>query len=252
MDLKEIQNFSSQTTLVDECRHWWIATRFHYIDQALEALLTRPGSFKQQFDVLEFGCGTGQNLFYLRHLSSLRHQIRRQLGTDMHLPDNVSPDWTTSLDQFSRELPATTATFDLLLAMDVLEHIEDHLGALNEWKKFMSDRSLLLVTVPAFQSLWSYHDELLEHKRRYTRSTLLQVTEQAGLRPVFLNYAFGPFFPLVYVIRKLQANKNRGQTDLKMPPALINEGLHWIGKVEALFGGNPYFGTSLVGIFQRT
>lgn len=249
MDLKEIKNFSSDTYL-EECKHWWIATRFHYINRAIEYLSAHEKSPNFNIDVLEFGCGTGQNLYFLRHLSPHRRLINQTLGYDLNLTNSFSPSWKTNLDKFTSAFQPGGKKFELVLGMDVLEHIDDDLAALQDWKKSLGPQSLILITVPAFQSLWSYHDEVLEHKRRYTKRSLLEVTQKAGLEPVFINYAFGPFFPLVFLVRKFLGNKKKTESDLKLPPSLVNNILHYIGKVEALYGGNSYFGTSVVGLFK--
>ncbi|BBM87584.1 class I SAM-dependent methyltransferase [Candidatus Uabimicrobium amorphum] len=228
--------------LANEKEHWWIKTRFRYILRALNLIDS------EQQQILEVGCGTCQNLAFLRESPHLSSQIHRVVGFDPLFKDIPKFSWQKTEDVFVNTLPATSKkSFDCLLAMDVLEHLQDDEHHLRLWLDYMHDDGIILITVPAFPSLWSYHDELLHHYRRYTKKTLLSLTEKVGLRPVLLTYAFSYVFPLVYLIRKL--SRKQSNTDLQQSHFLINAILYSLGKTEAFFGGNPFFGTSVVGIF---
>jgi len=240
MDLKEVDNLS----LEEEKRHWWITTRFNYIDSSLRFLEN------EQITALEFGCGTAQNLWYLRQKSLYKKKIESVTGVDINLPDNFRPEWSLEQDNFKRELKGGKQKYDLILAMDVLEHIDEELDALHSWISYLSQKGVVLITVPAFHALWSYHDQYLGHKRRYTKKSLQKIAEQAGLVPLKLTYAFGPLFPIVYLVRKLFASKKES-SDLKLPPPWINAPLQAVGNIEAFLGGTPFFGTSVVGIFKK-
>ncbi len=78
------------------------------------------------------------------------------------------------------EMPFADDSFDLAVSLDVIEHLEDDLGALRELRRTVAPGGALLVTVPAYQWLWSGHDEINHHHRRYTRRSLQRVAEQAG------------------------------------------------------------------------
>ena len=134
--------------------------------------------------------------------------------------------------------------------MDVLEHIDDENMALQGWNNSLKKNALMFVTVPAFQALWSYHDEFLDHKRRYTKDQLTNVLKMNGFEKVKVTYAFSFIFPLVYLIRKLSKGKESTQ-DLALPPMLINSILFLCGKVENILGGFPFFGTSVIGIYRK-
>lgn len=239
MDLKEVNEMS----LIEERSHWWIRTRFQYIDKAISFLKNKT------IKVAEYGCGTGQNLWYLEKSSQFKNNISSMTGVDPNLTAEYSPEWLSNRINLSSDLNEDVQNSNLILAMDVLEHIEDELDALAMWKKNLSNEGVLLITVPAFQSLWSYHDVFLEHKRRYTKKSLLAVAEKSGLEPIKITYAFGHIFPLVFLIRKLSKAKE-SQSDLALPPKLINFILITLGKIESFLGGNPFFGTSVIGIFK--
>lgn len=237
MDIKEL----NQVSIENERKHWWICTRFNYIDKALELLK------KDKVTAAEFGCGSCQNLWYLKN----KKEVSKVIGIDPELPEGFSFDGLSSEDVLSRDLNYNFSEPDLLLGMDVLEHIEDDKAALTEWTSKLSDNSLMLITVPAFQSLWSGHDVFLDHKRRYTKSQLVALGESCGLRPVFSSYAFGALFPVVWLIRKILSSDEPKASDLNLPPAFINLPLRLLGWIESKLGGSPLFGTSVICIFKK-
>ncbi len=237
MDIKELEGFNPK----EEREHWWIKTRFEYIDTALK--FTKRKNLK----LIEYGCGTAQNLWYLQNKSKFKNSIETLKGIDPNLTSDFKLDWTprkvTLTNEFTREKG------DMAIAMDVLEHIEDEKGALKQWSESLDKGGLLFITVPAFMSLWSYHDEFLEHKRRYTKKELINVLKEAGFEPVKVSYAFSFIFPLVYLIRKL--SKGGKNQDLKLPPKPINWILSFLGKLENRLGGFNFFGTSVIGVFRK-
>ena len=103
------------------------------------------------------------------------------------------------------------ATQDLVLLMDVLEHVEDDVELLRHYTESMPRDGLVAITVPAFQFLWSGHDVFLEHYRRYTKSMLKQVVADAGLEVVRSRYFFGMLFPAVAAARLANAWRLRHQ-----------------------------------------
>ena len=248
MDLIE----SSQMTLKEEMAHWWIRTRFFYLDRALSGLGISSNS---EFSVLEIGCGTAQNLRYLRQESDWSSYITQVVGVDPALSKcALDTSWLREKDSIRLEMSPRDELekFDLLVSMDVLEHMDDDEAALREWLKFVRPGGWVFIAVPAFQKLWSRHDEALDHKRRYHLKDLHVLAAKTGLNPLWTRYGFSYIFPFVYLIRKLRNKKApSGDTDLKRSPFLINFILEKLGKFEALLGGNPWFGTSAVGLFQK-
>lgn len=116
---------------------------------------------------------------------------------------------------------------DLILMMDVLEHVDDDVGLLRHYSEGLPQGGWVLITVPAFQFLWSGHDLFLEHRRRYTRRQIEDVVARAGLTVVRSRYFFGFLFPVAAAIRLYAARrlKNGGpapQSDLRRASALVN------------------------------
>ncbi len=98
---------------------------------------------------------------------------------------------------------ADRAAADLILMMDVLEHVDDDIGLLRDYTRDLRPKDLVAISVPAFQFLWSGHDEFLEHRRRYSKRQLEAVIRAAGLEPVKSGYFFGLLFPVAIVMRLL-------------------------------------------------
>lgn len=242
MDIREIGN----TTLASERRHWWIVTRFHYIDHALRRLVADGG---EAVSVIEFGCGTGQNLWYLRRASPFRGFIATVVGVEPSFPENLALEWKLAEDRIVKEQPGDS-DFDFLLAADVLEHVEEDAAALAAWTESLKPGGLVLLTVPAFTFLWSGHDDYLEHKRRYTRKQLDRLAASQGLCRVKSAYVFSFIFPLVVLIRKV-LRRNARQSGLSRPPPFANRVLKGLGRIEAAFGGCPWFGSSVAGLYRK-
>ncbi len=140
---------------------------------------------------------------------------------------------------------------DLILMMDVLEHVADDLALLKSYTDKMKKGGYVFITVPAFQFLWSGHDVFLEHYRRYTIKMLEGVVTQAGMTCVKSRYFFGSLFPFAAVARligkaMLQRAQSKVKSELKDYPAWLNSGLIAVHDLErqTLFGLNKYFGLS--------
>jgi 2-polyprenyl-3-methyl-5-hydroxy-6-metoxy-1,4-benzoquinol methylase len=166
----------------NEESHWWFAARRSIV---LRLLRTEIGEQRRPLRLLDVGCGAGGMLEYLREfgeatgVDSARDAIRyaAEKGVDVRagsLPDGLP---------FGPE-----QRFDVVTLLDVIEHIDDDHASLRTIHGLLDPGGLLLLTVPAFPSLWSGHDVVNEHKRRYTRSDLRALLERAGFEVHTLSY----------------------------------------------------------------
>ncbi len=138
---------------------------------------------------------------------------------------------------------------DLILMMDVLEHVDDDVGLLKQYTDRLRPGGRVMITVPAFQFLWSGHDVFLDHRRRYTLSQLKKVVKQADLRVVKARYFFGTLFPVVAAIRlrdrlRLKSGKVESKSHLKRASSFISKSLIGIHDLEryTLFSFNRWAG----------
>ncbi len=230
-----------------EENHWWFAARRAIVESFIKQLRLPPDA-----RILDAGCGTGGNLAMLgRHgqvhameLDDQARQIANAKGVARvlsgRLPDNVP---------FSQE------QFDLIALLDVLEHVDDDRNTLRVLGSLLKPGGYLLISVPAFPFLWSAHDEVHHHKRRYVLGELISKLEDAGLEIPYASYFNTVLFPLIFgarLVGKLRTRK-RVSSDLAMPNALINRLLFAVfsGERFVLGRGSLPFGVSALAVARK-
>ena len=148
-----------------ETTHWWFAGRRSVIDAVLDQI-----DLPQDGMILEAGCGTGGNLASLARRG-------RITAFDPHIDalafaQSRHPDVDIRHGALPSELPYDEASFDLVAALDVLEHVEDDRASAHALVSLVRPGGWLIVTVPAHQALWGTHDRRLHHLRRYGKRQL--------------------------------------------------------------------------------
>jgi SAM-dependent methyltransferase len=233
-----------------EGRHWWFVGRRKLFLRLLERQFP-PGA--RPIELLDFGCGTGAFLEHLERFGSVSAvdsdasavAFCRTRGRDeVQLVPPGAP------------LPFPDAAFDLVTTLDVIEHIDDDVGALHELRRVLKPGGRALVAVPAFMFLWGKQDEVSHHRRRYTASTLRQALEAAGLavdRTSYFNTFLFPPIAAVRLGRRLLRRPGTAQSDFELGPAALNRALG------ALFGAEAPlvarrdlpFGVSLLALARK-
>jgi SAM-dependent methyltransferase len=181
-----------------EAEHWWFAGR----RQLFANEITRA-NIHQNSSVLDVGVGSGSNLRMLAEM-----EFPNVIGLDAN-PDAVQicrDKGFASVQQGSIcNLPFSSESFDLVLATDVIEHVQDDVVALREIYRVLRPGGYVLITVPAFQSLWGLQDEVARHFRRYRLGTLVKRVIDAKLmivRSYYFNYLlFAPIWSARQIIR---------------------------------------------------
>jgi SAM-dependent methyltransferase len=206
--------------------HWWFRNRRRLV----WGLLRRSG-VPLSPRVLDAGCGTGRNLIEFGPLGEAE-------GVDVS-DDAVAFCHRRGLHGVRtarvEELPFPDGRFDLILATDVIEHLEDDRRALNELRRVAAPGARLIITVPAYNWIWSQHDESHHHHSRYTLRRLRERVLSAGWEPLAGSYYFATLFPAVAVVRVLRRRRpsQDGHSDLALTPARLNSALELPGRVEA-------------------
>jgi SAM-dependent methyltransferase len=192
-----------------EKEHWWFAARLgillHFIDRRVHAV---PGT-----RVLDVGCGTGAILEeFSRRYQAFGIDPSPQ-AIDFCRQRGLTNVWAGLLNDFPADKP-----YDLVTMFDVVEHVPDDLALLTEARRRLAPGGHLLIAVPAYRWLWSRHDVVLHHQRRYTRGTLAPVVTGAGFVIDHLTYFNTLLFP-VAVGRRLMQQVTGGETmdDLEIP-----------------------------------
>ncbi len=191
-----------------ERRHWWFRGRREIVARVLEARLPAGAS------VLDVGCGTG---FVLERLAE-RYEVTG-LEPDESVRARAHPSIAGRLlPGGSDDLSALRGhAFDAVLMLDVLEHVDDDVGALRQVGMALAPSGLLLATVPANPKLWSQHDVLNEHRRRYYSSMLTEAMRAAGYRVILLTHINSRLYPLAWVHR-IAARSTMGALALPLSP----------------------------------
>jgi SAM-dependent methyltransferase len=198
-----------------EDRHWWFRGR----RAVIWGLLHRAG-LPPSPRILDAGCGTGRNLAEFGRLGAAH-------GVDPS-PQAIAFCRSRGLDgvvEASIEsLPFEDASFDLILATDVLEHVPRDDLALGELRRVAAPGARLLVTVPAYQWLWSQHDDSHHHLRRYTAPRLRERLLPAGWRPALETYFNTALLPPIAVVRTLARRRapRNGRTDYQLTGGALN------------------------------
>lgn len=200
-----------------EERHWWFVGRRRIVLSVLERHLP-PG---KRLDVLDAGCGGGATLESLR-----RYESATGLELEEEAVDYARSRGREVVQGFIEKLPFESGSFDLTLALDVIEHVPDDSRALQELYRVLRPGGSLLVTVPALRLLWSAHDEANGHYRRYTVDELRRRVEEAGFEVVSATYFNTLLFPVVLAVRMLGRLRPKGAaSDVSEVPKPVNDAL---------------------------
>jgi SAM-dependent methyltransferase len=230
-----------------EKEHWWFVAR----RRILASILTRLVKPLAKPRILEAGCGTGGNL---RMLSAFG-------DVDAFEPDEkarLHARRTSGLEVCAGDLPAgipyPKGTFDLIVALDVLEHVERDEESLAELRDRLRPGGAMVVTVPAFPFLWSHHDDVHHHFRRYRGRELRDKLQRAGFEIVRMTYFNTFLFPLISAVRLAKRITGRTQSDDDRMPGRVTNTL-----LRAMFSSERWlvnaislpFGVSLLAIARR-
>jgi SAM-dependent methyltransferase len=240
------RDYELQTHQVED-RHWWYRGRRRVLENVIAELDLASGA-----EVLDAGCGSGRNMVELSRLGSVTGvelsdtsvALARERGYGEVIAGSVL------------EMPFEDDRFDLAVSFDVIEHLEDDLAALRELRRTVRPGGALLLTVPAYQWLWSAHDEINHHHRRYTRASLQLVAERAGwrqTRTTYFNSLLLPVAILLRVLERFDTKTTESSLDLWVPPTPVNWLLERPLALEAAMigrGGRIPAGLSLLAVFR--
>lgn len=218
--------------------HWWFVGRRAIVAKLIE----RYAPAERPLRILEVGCGTGSNIAMLEQFGRV----------DAIEPDDGARAVATQRSGVAVKggfLPAAAdaledGAYDLIVLLDVLEHIPGDREALTALAPKLKPSGKLVLTVPAAPWMWSAHDVAHHHQRRYTAATLTRVLAKGGFRPVHRGHFNSLLFPAIAAARALGQVTRRSGGDDAMPGGLVNRVLgglfgaerHWIGRVSLPFG----------------
>ena len=175
-----------------ERSHWWFKARLEILEALLKENINKP-----KYRILNAGVATGATTTMLEKygdVTSLEYDkdccefLEKSVGIDV-------------INGSLTELPFEDETFDMVCAFDVIEHIENDGLAVEEIHRVLKDGGYVFLTVPTFSFLWSQHDEINHHFRRYTLKTFQEVVESRGIKVTFKSYFNFFLFLPIFAIR---------------------------------------------------
>jgi SAM-dependent methyltransferase len=235
------------TLAVDE-HHWWYRGRRRIIRAELDRLSLPAGS-----RVLDAGCGSGRTMQELVEYGAVSGLELNADAAALARDRGLGEVMIGRLE----ELPWEDGTFDLVTCLDVIEHVPDDVAALTELLRVCRPGGWLLVTVPAYQALWSRHDVANHHYRRYSRPRLRGATAAAGWRveriSAFNSVLLAPA-AAVRLAQRRRGTDNGYTSDLDVGPTWLNDVLEWPLALEARWlaaGRRLPAGLSLLAVLRR-
>lgn len=212
MDIRESSVFCKNIQ-----RHFWEVARLKFIKNLIKRSMPTPAT------VIDIGCG---DCFVLYSLAEL-FPMTKFIGIDTALTEDlieqltVRSDIGKNISLYRKMEHKTEDKTDLILMLDVLEHIEDEISFLDNLHSLLHKNSKLIITVPAFQTLFTDHDRFLRHYRRYNRKKLQKVLENSGFRVTYYGYIFCTLLPF-RILQKLFRVKSAQQNSLRAGNKFIN------------------------------
>ncbi len=237
-----------KATLEVDDHHWWYRGRRRIIRAELDRLPLTAGA-----RVLDAGCGSGRTLEelidYGQTVGIELDEEAAQLARDREVGEVV----VGRLE----ELPWQPDSFDLITCLDVLEHTPDDRVTLTELRRVCEPGGFALITVPAYQALWSLHDEANQHYRRYSKRSLRAAATESGWAVVRISSFNSLLLAPAAVVRLTQrrfGTHNGYTNDLELGPAWLNDALEQPLRLEARWlgrGGTLPAGLSLLAVLRK-
>lgn len=201
--------------------YWWFVARRN----ASARMIRDFAPQERPLRILDAGCGTGGML-----------DLYRTWGDADAVGIDLSPDALGFSHGRGHEhlvggdltlLPFRSGSFDVVTALDVIEHVPDDARALAEISRVLRPGGILVATVPAYQFLWGPHDVALHHQRRYSSAQFRNLVQSGGLQVERHSHLLAALFPLAAAMRLLGRNKKGNQSSATLPrvPPLMNRAL---------------------------
>jgi SAM-dependent methyltransferase len=225
-------------------KHWWWRARTRLIVDVLRRLQPAHG-WKR---ILDIGCG---DALFFPELSKFGDVDGVEPFAELVSPDNQYRSHIQICPFDGNFRPEKR--YSLILMLDVLEHLDDAVGALRHALELLEPNGVFVATVPAFMALWTNHDVMNHHFIRYTKSSFRQLARKAGLRIQEERYLYHWTCPVKLAIGFRERMFRLEAKPAQVPPRAVNELLFWMSRLEqkTLTLISPPFGSSLMVVGVR-
>ena len=246
MSDEQIKDVAYQIEWEVECFHWWFFVRRKLLKSLLSSL-----NVSKNCITLDIGCGTGANL---RILGATGFNV---IGLDRSIYALSLTQKRINLPLINGDLnglPVRSESVGLIIAMDILEHLENDINGIGEFYRVLKKGGNLILTVPTFKSLWGIQDMVTGHKRRYSRQEILYKLKQGGFEILRYSYFnFFLFFPILIGRRMINLLGLKIESENKINFPIINFFLKAIFSLELhILKHFPFpFGVSIFCIAQK-
>ena len=223
---------------------WWYRGR----RAALSILLEKHA--KKASRILDIGCGTGLNMKFAGPYGKVYGLDTADEAIELCRARNLA----RLVKGDAVALPFAASTFDLIMALDVVEHVDDDLGTLKGFRRVLSPGGQLVVCVPALPILFGEHDLKVHHKRRYMKGQLSGLIQSAGFELIGCFYLNFFILPAIFAARAvLSLMPNRPHAEMKIPPAPFNRFFTALSRVEATIAVDNRLpvGLTLIGLGRK-
>ena len=177
-----------------EEKHWWYVGRREILKSFVTDIRAQAD---RELKILDVGCGTGANLKMLREFGNAEGVDISEQALEFCRDRGL----VEVRHGAAESLPYADSSFDLVTALDVLEHLDDDKEGLTEIRRVLRPNQRALLFVPAFMFLWGVQDDVSNHRRRYTRRQLAEAVIASGLEVEAIRYANFTFFLPVLLVR---------------------------------------------------
>ena len=245
---KEMQEHHYPILYQVEETHWWYLGRRQIIQSLVEKICTTLN--KQNPRILDVGCGTGANLKMLAEFGTAEGVDISTQAIDFCRERGLNSVKLGAIEQ----LPYEDNSFELVTALDVVEHLDDDVAGLREIRRVLRPDGRVFLFVPAFMFLWGVQDDASNHRRRYTMTSLLKAVKEAGFSIEWSSYANISFFLPVLVVRSVMRWFGwRAETEYGINISLMNGPFSRLFAAERFIfkRGSLPFGVSAVCIARR-
>ena len=234
--------------------YFWLAGHYDVSVLEFERHLMRIGRENGlgSFRVLDAGCGPGNLISRLKSRAVVFGSDFSEAALHFCLEKHRVPVFISNLESFSMK----NNSLDSIISLEVIEHVERDRNVLKEFYRILKPGGFCIVSVPAFQILWSTHDEWFGHFRRYSRKELIEKVREAGFSVVSCNYfKCFLFFPMLVMrsVKKWFGLYHGKKDDFYTIPEWLNRLLRWMMVTEARWKINSKlpFGTNLLCVFEK-